>query len=68
MLSDYPAKFGVNRPYGTENNGVCNIISNSNSNSNAEIPMPRFTNGHKKLYKKVYKNFIKANKSSIKAL
>ena len=66
MLSDYPAMFGVNRPYGTENNGVCNIISNSNSN--AKVPMPRFTNGHKKLYKKVYKSFIKANKSSIKAL
>ena len=49
ILSDHPAKFGVHRPYGTENNGVCNISSNSNSisssNSNAEVPMPRFTNG-----------------------
>ena len=43
ILSDHPAKFGVHRPYGTENNGVCNISSNSNSisnsNSNAEVPM-----------------------------
>ena len=36
-LSDHPAKFGVHRPYGTGNNDVCNISSNSNS-----IPMPRF--------------------------
>ena len=45
MLSDQPAKFGVHRPYGTGNNGVCNVSSNSNSNSNAEVPVPRFTNG-----------------------
>ena len=40
-LSDHPAKFRVHRPYGTGNNGVCNISSNSssisNSNSNAEV-------------------------------
>ena len=50
VLSDHPAKFRVDRPYGTGNNDVCNISSNSNSisnsNSNAEVPMPRFTNGH----------------------
>ena len=44
ILSDNPAKFGVHRPYGTGNNGVCNISSNSNSisnsNSNAEVPIP----------------------------
>ena len=49
ILSDHPAKFRVDRPYGTGNNDVCNISSNSNSisnsNSNAEVPMPRFTNG-----------------------
>ena len=48
-LSDHPAKFRVHRPYGTENNGVCNISSSSNSisnsNSNVEVLMPRFTNG-----------------------
>ena len=48
ILSHHPAKFGVHRPYGTGNNGICNISSNSssnsNSNSNAEVPMPRFTN------------------------
>ena len=32
--------------YGTGNNGVCCISSNSSSNSNAEVPMPRFINGH----------------------
>ena len=41
---------GVHRPYGTGNNGACNISSNSNnipnSNSNPEVPIPRFTNGH----------------------
>ena len=41
ILSHHPAKFGVHRPYGTGNNGICNI----SSNSNAEVPMPRFTNG-----------------------
>ena len=49
ILSDHPAKFRVHRLYGTGNNGVCNISSNSssisNSNPNAEVPMPRFTNG-----------------------
>ena len=40
MLSHHPAKFGIHRPYGTENNGVCNI----SSSSNAEIPMLRFIN------------------------
>ena len=47
ILSDRPAKFGVHRPYGTGNTGVCNINSNSNSisNSNAEVPMPSFTYG-----------------------
>ena len=44
ILSHHPAKFGVHRPYGTGNNGVCNI--SSNSNSSAEALMPRFTNGH----------------------
>ena len=38
--------FGAHKPFGSENNGVCSIISNSNSSSNAEVPMPRFTNGH----------------------
>ena len=48
ILSDHPAKFRVHRPYGTGNNGICNISSNSNSisNSNVKVPMPRFTNGH----------------------
>ena len=48
ILSHHPAKFGVHRPYGTGNNGVCNNNSDSNSisNSNAEVPMPRFANGH----------------------
>ena len=32
---------GIHRPYGTGNNDVCNI----SSNSNAEVPMPRFANG-----------------------
>ena len=49
ILSHHPAKIGVHRPYGTVNNGICNISSNSsstsNSNSNAQVPMPRFTNG-----------------------
>ena len=49
ILSDHPAKFGDHRPYGTRNDGVCNISSNSNSifnsNSNADVPMPRFSNG-----------------------
>ena len=45
ILSHHPAKFGVHRPYGTGNNGVCNISSNSSSNSNAEVRMSRFTNG-----------------------
>ena len=37
-----PARFGVHRPNGT--NGASSI--SSNSNSNAEVPVPRFTNGH----------------------
>ena len=37
ILSHHPAKFGVHRPYGTGNNGLCYISSNSNSNSNAEV-------------------------------
>ena len=41
ILSHHSAKFGVHRPYGTRNNDVSNI----SSNSNAEVPMPRFTNG-----------------------
>ena len=49
VLSDRPATFRVHRPYGTGNNGVCNISSNSNSisnsNSNTEVPTPKFTNG-----------------------
>ena len=52
FLSDHPANFGVHKPYGTGNNGVCNISSGSNSisnsNSNAEVPMPRFTTGRKR--------------------
>ena len=28
ILSHHPAKFGVHKPYGTENNGVFNISSN----------------------------------------
>ena len=50
ILSDHVAKFGVHRSYGTVNNGVCNIISDSisNSNSKIEVPMPWFTNGHSK--------------------
>ena len=48
-LRGHPANFRVHRPYGTENNGVCNISSDSNSisnsNSNAEVLMPGFTNG-----------------------
>ena len=49
ILSLHPAKFGVHRPNGTGNNGVCNICSNSNcnSNSNTEVPMLRFANGQK---------------------
>ena len=45
ILNHHPARFGVHRPYGTGNNGVCSISSDSNSDSNAEVPMPRFTNG-----------------------
>ena len=49
ILSHHPAKFGIHRPYGTGNNDVCKISSNSNSvsnsNSNAAVSMPRFTNG-----------------------
>ena len=41
ILSHFHAKFGVHRPYGTGNNDVCNIRSNSNSisntNSNTEV-------------------------------
>lgn len=37
--------FGVHRPYGSGNNGVYNISSNSNSVCNAKIPILRFTNG-----------------------
>ena len=43
MLSHHLNKFGVHKPYGTGNNGVCNI--SSNSNSNAEVQLPSFTNG-----------------------
>ena len=39
--SYYPTRFGVHRPNGNGNNGVCSI----SSNSNAEVPLPRFTNG-----------------------
>ena len=35
ILSHYPAKFRVHRPYETGNSGVCNITFNSNSNSNS---------------------------------
>ena len=49
LLSQQPARFGVYRPDGTGNDGVCNISSNSNSisntNFNAKISIPRFTNG-----------------------
>ena len=43
-LSYHSAKFGVHRPYGTGNNGVCNIGSNSisSSSSNAEVYKWRF--------------------------
>ena len=39
ILNHHPARFGVHRPNGTGNNGVCCISSNSisNSNSNAEV-------------------------------
>ena len=47
-LSFHSAKSEVHRPYGTGNNGVCNVSSNSDSIfsscSKAEVPMPRFTN------------------------
>ena len=60
ILSDHPAKFGVRRPYGAGNNGVCNVSSSSssisNSNSNAEVPMPRFTND---LFLVVLRNGVK---------
>ena len=49
IQSDCPAKLRVHRLYGTGDNGVCNVSSNSssisNSNSNGGIPVPRFTNG-----------------------
>ena len=35
ILTHYPAKFGVHRPYGSGYTGVCNISSNSNSNPNS---------------------------------
>ena len=46
ILNHHPARFGVHRPNGTENNGVYSISSNSNSNfiSNAEVyKWPIFT-------------------------
>ena len=47
ILTHHPAKFEVHRPYGSGDNDVCNISSNSSSNSypNAKVPMPMFTNG-----------------------
>ena len=33
ILSHHSAKFGVHRPYGTRNNDISNIISNSNSSA-----------------------------------
>ena len=55
ILSHHTAKFGIHMPYGTGNNDVCNISSNSisNSNSNAELPMPRFTNGQ------IFRSYVK---------
>ena len=44
-LSHHTAKFGIHGPYGSGDNGVCNISCNSNSNSNVDVPMPRFTSG-----------------------
>ena len=61
VLSHHPAKFGVHRPYGTLNNGVYYI--GSNSNSNAEVPMSRFTNGLK-----IYLSLIKDLKNKKKKL
>ena len=46
ILSHNSATFGAGRIFGSGNNGVCSISFNSRSNSNAEVPMPRFTNGH----------------------
>ena len=45
ILSHHTAKFGIHGPYGSRDNGICNISCNSNSNSNADVPMPRFTSG-----------------------
>ena len=48
MLNHQPARFGVHRSNATGYNGFYSISSNSNSNSisDAEVPVPRFTNGH----------------------
>ena len=42
MLSHHLAKFGIHGPYGTGNNGICNISSNSNSISNC-VELSLFT-------------------------
>ena len=39
ILNHHPARFGVHRPNGTENNGACSISSNSNSNSNCNAQL-----------------------------
>ena len=57
-----PAKFGAHTPYGTGNNGVCNISSSSisNSNSNVVVPMPRLTNGRKSVKILISKQLARA--------
>ena len=64
ILNHHPARFGVLRPNGTENNDVCSISSNSNSISSAEVPMPRFTNGPFKS-KKLLQIFCRCLRESI---
>ena len=67
ILRHHFANFGVHMPYGTGNDGDCNVSFNSNSksNSNAEDPKPEASTGGvlSSVKKGVLRNYAKLLKS-----